>query len=302
MALPYINLYIGDVTKDCNLLSPAAFGAYMRLLFKMHEATNRGVVSFTLPQLCRVFAAANEQQTLQLVNEITDPAYEICDYEVTEDRHIFTNRRMQRELAVSAARSESGKLGAAKTNAKHKKKTGFADSFAAANTTANESAKEHQNYNININNSDSNNSKERSVEENHTTRTEAMELPPLRHLYTIWKETRPKYIFQEDKDLPALRKIAEVIEGQENCNYITPQGLTKVSAAFKLICDWTNGNAHYRAFNLHQTEKYIQSIILAIGTNDGPQNNSGKKSGVYEHNANGLQQVLEKLQSTNPKN
>ena len=97
MALPYINLYVGDIKKDTDLLSPAAFGGYVRLLFKMHEATERGEVSYTLPQLSRVFGAATIEETISILTEIVDPSYNICTYIVQGEKHLFINRRMKKE-------------------------------------------------------------------------------------------------------------------------------------------------------------------------------------------------------------
>src|ERR1044072_9268059 len=120
IALPYLNLYIGDIMKDTDVLSPAAFGGYVRLLFKLHAASPRGEVHFTLPQLCRVFAAATIEETQEILSEITDPAHNICEYSKKGDKHYFVNRRMKKEALKSEVRSAAGKLGAAKTNAKNR--------------------------------------------------------------------------------------------------------------------------------------------------------------------------------------
>lgn len=120
MALPYLNLYIGDIMKDTDVLSPGAFGGYVRLLFKLHAAVPRGEVCFTTRQLCRVFGAATIDETTELLSEITDPAHNICEYSKKGEKHYFVNRRMKKEAIKSQVRSEAGKLGAAKINAKNR--------------------------------------------------------------------------------------------------------------------------------------------------------------------------------------
>lgn len=160
MALPYLNLYIGDILKDTDVLSPAAFGGYVRLLFKMHAASPRGEVYFTLPQLCRVFAAATIEETKEILNEITDPAHKICEYSKKGETHYFVNRRMKKETLKSQVKSAAGKLGAAKTNERHRRNKEIAEQVAATKkSTGNEStdsvihpAVDQQNYNINIGN------------------------------------------------------------------------------------------------------------------------------------------------------
>lgn len=153
MALPYLNLYIGDIMKDTDVLSPAAFGGYVRLLFKLHAAEPRGEVHFTLPQLCRVFAAATLEETQEILNEITDPAHNICEYSRKNDKHLFVNRRMKKEALKSHVRSEAGKLGAAKTNARNRQNKKVAGQFAVTNeateTPSAEINNTQQNYNSN---------------------------------------------------------------------------------------------------------------------------------------------------------
>lgn len=144
--------------KDTDVLSPAAFGGYVRLLFKLHAASPRGEVHFTLPQLCRVFAAATMEETQDILSEITDPAHNICEYSKKGDKHYFINRRMKKEALKSEVRSAAGKLGAAKTNAKNRQYKKAAEKLAAAEgeqyIKTEDTTKHQHNYNNNSNNSD----------------------------------------------------------------------------------------------------------------------------------------------------
>lgn len=95
-----------------NLLSPAAFGGYIRLILKLSS----GEGYFTLPQLCRVFAAATLEETREILNEIVDS--EILQYTPRDRYHYFVSTEMKKAAQLSQVRSAAGKLGAAKTNSK----------------------------------------------------------------------------------------------------------------------------------------------------------------------------------------
>lgn len=208
MALPYLNLYIGDIMKDTDVLSPAAFGGYVRLLFKLHAAEPRGEVHFTLPQLCRVFAAATLEETQEILNEITDPAHNICDYSKKADKHYFVNRRMKKEAIKSQVRSEAGKLGAAKTNAKNRQNKKIAEQFATTKETtatpSTDTTNVQQNYNINIGINSDNELKE-SVEKFSFRIDTDLTLPSIsleaieRNQFTYTKNKNTDYIYSQWK-------------------------------------------------------------------------------------------------------
>jgi hypothetical protein len=59
--LPYLQLYVADLMRDCDHLSLAAFGGWMKILCRMHTAQNRGIVRFTRIQLARLLGTTADQ-------------------------------------------------------------------------------------------------------------------------------------------------------------------------------------------------------------------------------------------------
>lgn len=317
MALPYINLYIGDIKKDTDLLSPAAFGAYTRLLFKMHEAAERGKVAYTLPQLCRVFGAETLEQTSVLMQEINDPAYNIFDYSTQDGKHCFINRRMVRETKLSEARSEAGKKGAAATNNKNRQPKDGAEDFAAAKPAANNSGSEAassstnhssnqgQNYNTNTNINN-------SIEDNKGGPGEKEETRPgsfqeggfvdaefsssanpgfavliVPEMLSVFKSFKPKYVVQQEKDFPALRKIAETIANQEGVFIHEKDGVDKIKNIWSAMVEFLLTDKLYKDFQISQVEKYFQSIASKFS--DSLNGTQGKekvgKNSIIANNA-----------------
>lgn len=309
MALPYINLYIGDLKKDTDLLSPAAFGSYMRLmLFHMHEAKNRGQVTFTLPQLCRIFGATNNAETFELLQEIVNPEFQIVDYTETEKGHFIKNRRMVKEAGVSQVRSESGKKGAEATNEKNRQNKKLAAEFAAAkavadgeaNVSASNSAKEGQNYNTNINtnNSIDTDNTEINAGPKIDNGTSVFIVP---EMLAIFKKHKPKYIYQQEKDFPALRKIAETIADQEGQTIQTSEGIEQVKATWEAIVVFLLTDNLYKNFQLNQVEKYFQSICEKFRNDNGDATTAavqgkGPKPSPVQNNinaANGARDIIQ---------
>jgi uncharacterized protein YdaU (DUF1376 family) len=302
MALPFIRIYIGDLKKDTDLLSPAAFGGYMRLiLFAMHEAPTRGVVSFTLPQLCRVFGAANLEEARIILNEIVDPQFNIVDYAMEDTgKHFIRNRRMVRETKISHARSEAGKKGAEVSNGKTKhiaeslpKQNGGNEQhvvFASANSEANESAKNQQNCNNNNSNNSNNLFEEKGVEGEKETMTQGSQIHTganvliVPELKAIWMKHRKAYQFDVFKDSQPLRLIGEAISKGENVSAYEFTGIDQIKTTFEAIVVWSLTHNLYKNFQLSQFEKYFQTICEAfrnskngdalgttIGSNLGPK-------------------------------
>lgn len=298
MALPFIQLYIGDVKKDTDLLSPAAFGAYMRLLmFALHESPTRGEVNYTLPQLRKVFGAETNDEALALLAEFTSPQLKIVDYQETQGAHLIRNRRMVRETNVSKVRSEAGRKGAEKTNsrfaaAKDRHDENFAENlpgggrsnfssgngvfsgedaenaenapnigFDAANNTANKTAKERQNCNSN-NSINSNNSKEVNKggmgEEEETISFDETAVVP--RMLTIWKTQKPKYIIRYQDDLKALGTISKIIQKEAGVSILTTQGIEAVLETWQTLVDFILTDNLFTTYQLSQIEKYFTAI------------------------------------------
>lgn len=289
MALPYLNLYIGDIMKDTDVLSPAAFGGYVRLLFKLHAADPRGEVHFTLPQLCRVFAAATLEETQEILNEITDPAHNICEYSRKSDKHYFVNRRMKKEALKSQVRSEAGKLGAAKTNAKNRQNKKFAEQFTAAEeeavTVSNDAIKNQQNYNTGINNNTGNDdSIKEGPEENFVVPA----------MLSVWKYYKPKYITQQEKDFPALRKIAMLISREDSLNISDKTDIEQIKTTWGTIVEFLLTDMLFKDYQISQVEKYFQAICSKYFSRKEETAGAAKKT-TLQNNADAAKQARDIL-------
>lgn len=341
MALPFIRIYIGDVKKDTDLLSPAAFGSYMRLLmFHMHEAKTRGEVTLTIPQLCRIFGAASIEEANQLLQEIVNPQFEIVDYMTDGNKHTIVNRRMVRETKVSQARSEAGKKGAEATNAKFagefdaakiQQTENFAEvvpdenlaghssfsneegvfngpvtendenaAFAAANDSANASAKDRQKCNSNNSN---NNNNHTSLKEEEKTNSSSVFVGAsvyiVPEMLAIFKKYKPKYLYEQEKDFPALRKMAQIIAENEGVQITTKDGVAKVKTTWDAIVSFIQTDKLFKDYQLSQVERYFQAITNKLSSSlEVPQADQGKKSPVKENmnTANDARTLLRRKQ------
>jgi len=115
---PYIPLYIGDWEKDTNCLTNLAEYALFKLTFKLFNAEKRGVFCTNFRTLSVLFKA-DLDTTKEIFNEII--FNKVLDIEAGEDGiFIIKSRRMLRESNISELRSEIGKKGAIKKQAKRK--------------------------------------------------------------------------------------------------------------------------------------------------------------------------------------
>jgi uncharacterized protein YdaU (DUF1376 family) len=272
MALPYLNLYIGDIKKDTDLLSPAAFGGYMRLLFKMHESPIRGVVSYTLTQFCRVFGASTIDETISILKEIVDPTYNIVTYLEEGEKYCIVNRRMKRETVISEARREAGKKGAAKTNSKFHQTESSAVDFAAANIptngSSNDESKNQQNYNTNtgINNSIGNdNDLKGGVGENANFNNSAHPAGKfiVHEMGRLWLKHNEGYVVDPGEEFHELRAIAEKIAQAAKVDMFDGEGMEIILKAFETLINFAKGHSLYRNYQISQFRKYFNSIATA---------------------------------------
>jgi uncharacterized protein YdaU (DUF1376 family) len=304
MALPYLNLFIGDLLKDTDLLSPAAFGGYVRLLFKMHKAPVRGEVTYSLPDLCRIFAAKDLGEAEAILKEIVNPKENIVDYSFENDLHFVRNRRMVRETALSQTRSEAGKKGAEKTNAKFKNKNEFDETNAAAKTTANlnfaeevatanQSANNPANYGIGIGNNNEDNKGVKGEKEE--TDADAAIVP---RMFTIWKKHKPKYIFRRDDDFKALGTICRIILKEETLSLYDQSTNERVLTIWETLVQFILTEPLYNSYQLSQIEKYfaaISSKYITAQENPIAYPSKGKNKSTIQNNietANGARNKL----------
>lgn len=298
MALPYLNLFIGDIMRDTDVLSPKAFGGYLRLLFKMHAASPRGEVSFTTRQLCRVFGAATIQETIVLLNEITDPAHNICDYVKKGDKHFFVNRRMRKESGKSEARSYAGKLGAQKTNAKNRQNEKIAASFAAAGDASDDAsfaassavAKNRQKHGSG--NGIGNNVNNKLKANSEKTAGPGIEIVP--EMLLIWKRYKPAYLVQRKKDYPALQKIAELITEQEKLNISIEDGCWQLLLIWTAIVEFIASDNFLKDYQINQVERYFQNISSKFLSNKDTGSRNHQQSTI-QNNAEAAQQARNML-------
>lgn len=106
---PYIPLYIGDWEQDVNGLSIEAEGAWLKIIFKCWR--NEGSFTATPEIMARVCKVTPEKFVSILLEwEIGN----ICEITRHENGLLtLTNRRMKRDIEISAKRAVSGKKGMA---------------------------------------------------------------------------------------------------------------------------------------------------------------------------------------------
>lgn len=83
-------------------------------------------------------------------------------------------------------------------------------------------------------------------------------------MLAIFKAQYPEYVFQREKDFPALKKIADTIATQEKLVLLTPEGFVKVKEIWTGIVGYLPNHRLYRQFSISQIEKYFQSIAMAF--------------------------------------
>jgi uncharacterized protein YdaU (DUF1376 family) len=108
--LPYIPLYVGDWLKDTDCISLECEGALLKLIFKMWESKEKGILlSISFSQLSILFKKS-EEITRNIIAEMHEN--NILDIEfMPENRVKIQSRRMVREANKSLKLSENGKKG-----------------------------------------------------------------------------------------------------------------------------------------------------------------------------------------------
>lgn len=106
---PYIPLYIGDWERDLNCVSLEAEGAAIKLVFKMWNTPQRGLLSICFSQMAILFKKS-EPEARKIFDELR--RNNIFDVKVISvDEVEISSRRMLREAHLSKVRSEAGKEG-----------------------------------------------------------------------------------------------------------------------------------------------------------------------------------------------
>lgn len=117
---PYIPLYIGDWEKDTNTISLEAEGALLKLIFKLWNSEDKGLLTISFPQLA-ILLKKTEELTLKIIRELEEN--KVLNIEFLPDKKLkIENRRMTREVELSKVRSEIGSLGAKAKKANRKQK------------------------------------------------------------------------------------------------------------------------------------------------------------------------------------
>lgn len=282
MALPYFRIYIGDLKKDTDHMPPAVFGAYMRLLmFAMHESPTRGDVARTLPQLCRLFGTANNDEAEALLREIVDPQFNVVDYSAEGQAHRIINRRMVKETHISKERSRAGKEGAEVTAGRkpRKKKKDIAEDlpddlprqngeaaesgqnsgFAGASSSANDSAKKRQNCNTDNSDNDSSYSEGIGGAGGKGTDPDAAYLVP--QLRQVLARVRPAYEWEDYRDAQAARLIGQSIAKSAKIDAYSTESIGRIKEAFEAILLFCGDHNLYKGFTLAQIDKYYPGIL-----------------------------------------
>lgn len=116
MKRPAIMLYKGEWKRDpcLSMCSPATRGIWIDWICDMDDM-ELATVTGTLAQLART-ARASEEETLAAINELGSTG--AATVSQGDGRYAITNRRKERELALSIVRKEVGRTGGISTQAK----------------------------------------------------------------------------------------------------------------------------------------------------------------------------------------
>jgi uncharacterized phage protein (TIGR02220 family) len=127
---PYIPLYIGDWEKDTNTISLEAEGALLKLIFKLWNADEKGLLSISFSQLA-ILLKKSEEMTVKILSELKENNILNIEF-LPEKKAKIESRRMLKDVAISKIRSEVGKKGGrpekqtkSKTKAKVKQNTEY---------------------------------------------------------------------------------------------------------------------------------------------------------------------------------
>jgi uncharacterized protein YdaU (DUF1376 family) len=156
---PYIPIYIGDILKDWGHLPLDLFGAAHKLLYRMWDSKQRGKICFDFASYGTMLGVS-ETEAKRLIGKLTSGDEPIFNKEQDGDCIRLINRRMVREAALSATRSESGsKRGIKNRKQKPEEQENFASDLLQNNESKIEAkAKQIPEYDIeNENNNESKN-------------------------------------------------------------------------------------------------------------------------------------------------
>lgn len=127
--LPYIPIYIGDILKDWGHLPLDLFGAAHKLLYRMWDSKQKGKICYDFASYGTMLGVP-EAEAKRIVEKLTSGDEPVFNKEVEGEYTRLINRRMVREAALSATRSDSGSKGGTKRQAKAKQKNAAQEDFA----------------------------------------------------------------------------------------------------------------------------------------------------------------------------
>jgi len=126
---PYIPIYIGDILKDWGHLPLDLFGAAHKLLYRMWDSKQKGKICYDFASYGTMLGVS-ETEAKRIVEKLTSGDEPVFNKEYEGDCIRLINRRMVREAALSATRSDSGSKGGKKRQAKAKQNNGPQEDFA----------------------------------------------------------------------------------------------------------------------------------------------------------------------------
>lgn len=295
MALPdqpylpfYVNQWLSNTKlKEC---SPAAHGLMINFMALAHKEKDYGMI--LLKQKYKQsdkqilnFALQFAKQLSFSFAQIEEPLQELISENVLKiEGDFLICERMVKDAQTSAVRALVGKKGGKKTQKKNKE---FALRFALAKNEAN-----YVNVIVNENVNDKE-IKEGVGEKRENTHAPKFIVP---EMLSIWKEFKPRYISQQEKDFPALQKIGDLISQQENCEINTPGGIETISMVWRSVCEFVKNDRFYSDYQISQVEKYFQNITSKmISAIEAPMTDF--KKGVVHTNLSAAQKAKEILKT-----
>lgn len=270
---PYMKFFVGDWIRDTRMCTLEEKGVWVDLLTFMHSNDECGFIEGTWEDISRLIGANDAAKCKQVVSSLA--AKRICDLQANVKQEFgnvefatIINRRMFQAFELSKKRSKAGAKGGQKSAAGRNQNSSNSFFSNEANTK--------QNCGYGSGNGIVEEEKGGVGEKEETEEPAGKHVVP--EMLSAYKQRKPRYIVQKEKDFPALLKIAELIAEQEGVSFLNESGLEKVLATWATFCEFIVADKFYSTFNLHQIEKYIQAIAVKIA--DAAENGTVKAGPV----------------------
>lgn len=256
---PYIPFYCGDYIKDTRKLPLAVRGAWMDLLLFMWDEEIKGEITDTIEGFAVMLGCTKEEANFA-INLLIEK--KVCSHKkMPGDKLTIINRRMKKDIDISAKRSKSGKSGYEK-KAKNKQNKEFAEVLPIA--------KDKQNPDIGYGN---------EIEDENELKGGTGEIQLCPEMVKIFKETYPSYPNEKETDHPNCLQIAYKIAKTRSWTResVTNGKLPDVLLAWRSIVTFSKSDPWYSTRAISDFNKEYQRLIQKMNSNGAAHQRSSKE-------------------------